>query len=175
MEQAPIFVPFTPKTPIWETKDLVAGQRVILASQTSRIWLINLQPALLLLCLGKAFFPSLSVGCSEPRWLLKARGQSNQETTGDGRQERAPNKTRFKAAALLLSQSGERQERRGGEEDGGENREGETKGNDSQRGLVKRNESGKKRREGERLIVNMRRRRWCSSAPPPTHRLLRRV
>lgn len=34
-------------------------------------------------------------------------GQSNQETVGDGRQERAPNKTRFKAAALCCHSRGE--------------------------------------------------------------------
>ena len=60
--------------------------------------------------------------------------ESNQETMGDGRQERAPNKARFKAAALCccsLKKGG----REGGKEE--ENRVGEATGKGSQRGLVK--------------------------------------
>lgn len=64
-------------------------------------------------------------------------GQSNQETMGDGRQERAPNKTRFKAAApCCLSLERDRRER----EKDGENRKGEAEGKGSQRGLVRGNE-----------------------------------
>lgn len=56
--------------------------------------------------------------------------ESNQETMGDGRQEHAPNKTRFNVAALCccsLKKGG----REGGKEE--ENRVGEATGKGSQR------------------------------------------
>lgn len=54
-EQAPIFVPFKPNTPIWEMKDLAADQRVIPTSQMTGIFRLTSLEAVLLLYLGKAF------------------------------------------------------------------------------------------------------------------------
>lgn len=64
-------------------------------------------------------------------------GQSNQETVGDGRQERALNKTRFKAAALCCHSLEEGERDREKEE---KNDEGEAEGKGSQGVSVKRNE-----------------------------------
>lgn len=106
-----IFVVSEPNSPIWKMKDLAVGQRVIPTSHMSRVFGSQVFEAALLPCLGKAFSSSVSRPLRAP--ATAKGGQSNQETTGDGRQERAPNETRFKAGRAPLSQPGERQ-RRGG-------------------------------------------------------------
>lgn len=89
---------FKPRTPIWGMKDLAAGQRLIPTSQMSRIFTLTSLQAVLLLYLGKSFILPCQ---SEP-------------VMGDGRQEHALNKPRFKAAALgchSLERDGRERER----------------------------------------------------------------
>lgn len=105
MEQASLFALFKPGVLVWKTKDLAAGPRLIFSSHMSRIFDLQVLGQCHFSAGEKSFFLPCQAAAENPGDCGKG-GQSNQRTTGDGRQVRALNETRSRASVWM--KTGER-------------------------------------------------------------------